>query len=149
MKMPSGFTYGLFMAGVMFVLTQVAPQPAGSIAFWTALTVQAAFGGWIIWRRLRLRWFGLGAVSALCLSLVMIPISARGLNLATIATELPLWAVGAIWLGVLFVPLSVGLESWRNTPEWRAWSARGERATLWEVITLRHVPDMRSSRSPE
>jgi hypothetical protein len=46
----------------------------------------------------------------------------------TIATELPLVVVVAIWSAVLFVPLSIGLESLRNSPEWRAWSERLERA---------------------
>jgi hypothetical protein len=44
---------------------------------------------------------------------------------------------------VLFVPLSIGLESLRNSPEWRAWSARTEHATLWQMITFRHVPNVR------
>lgn len=144
--MSAGVKYG-FVLGVLFVLLgQVAPQPAGSVVLWTALSVDAGVSAWIIWRRLPLPWFRVGMIAALLVSLIMIPISARGLNLATIATELPLPAVIAIWLGALWVPLSIGLESLRDSPEWRAWKAHQEHAGLWDVITFRHVPDMRSAK---
>jgi hypothetical protein len=133
--------YGLFLALLMFVLGTLAPQPLGSIVFWTALSVQAVLGLGITWRRLRLPWFSAGGIAALFVCLAMIPISARGLNLATIGTELPLSVVVAIWSAVMFVPLSIGLEALRDSPEWRAWSARVEHATLWQMITFQHVPD--------
>lgn len=144
--MSSGLKYGLFLGLLMVALGECPPQPIRSIALWAALSLQAAVGLWITWRRFRLRWFTFGGAVAFLVSLAMIPVSARGLNLATIATELPLLVVGAIWLCVLFVPLSVGLESLRNSPEWRAWSNRVERATLWDMITFRHVPDVRPLR---
>lgn len=140
----AGVKYGLFLSLLIFALDTWAPQPAGSIVLWTALSVQAVLGLWIVWRRLRLPWFSAGAIAALLVSLAMIPISARGLNLATIATEMPLLVVVAIWSAVLVVPLSIGAESLRDSPEWRAWSARVERATLWDMITFRHVPSIRS-----
>ena len=142
--MPAAAKYGLLLALLMFALGQWAPQPAGSVVLWTALSVQAAFGLWIIWHRLRLPWLLAGSIAALLVFLVMIPISARGLNLATIAIELPLLAVVAIWSALLFVPLSLGLESLRKSPEWQAWSAHAEHATLWDMITFRHVPHIRA-----
>jgi hypothetical protein len=138
----AGVKYGLFLALLMFALGKWAPQPAGSIVLWTALSVQTVLGLWITWHRLRLPWFSAGGIAALLVCLAMIPVSARGLNLATIGTELPQLVAVAIWSAVLFVPLSIGLESLRNSPEWRAWSARMERATLWEMITFRHVPNI-------
>jgi hypothetical protein len=80
-------------------------------------------------------------VAALIVSLAMIPISAAGLDLATIATGLPLPAVAAIWSTLLFIPLSIGLEARRRSPEWRAWAERANQATLWQMIALRHLPD--------
>jgi hypothetical protein len=127
----------------MVALGQWAPQPAGSILLWTMLSVQSAAGLWIEWRRLRLPWLTAGGIAALLVSLVMIPLSARGLNLATIATALPVPAVVAIWSALLCVPLSVGLETLRASPEWRAWSAHMEHTTVWEMITYRHMPDLR------
>lgn len=138
----AGVKYGLFLALLMFALGEWAPQPTGAIVLWTALSVQAVLGLWITWRRRRLPWFSAGAIAALLVCLAMIPVSARGLNLATIATELPLLVVVAIWSAVLFVPLSIGAKSLRDSPEWRAWSTRVERATLWEMITFRHVPNI-------
>ncbi len=138
----AGIKYGLFLGPLMLVLGEWAPQPVGSIVLWALLTVQSVLGLWITWRRLRLPWFAAGSVAALLVSLAMIPISARGLNLATIATELPLAEVAAIWSTILFVPLSIGLESLRGSPEWREWSASTERATLWQMITFQHVPNV-------
>jgi hypothetical protein len=138
----SGFKYGLILGTLMILLSHSAPQPAGSIVMWSALSVQAAWGLWITWHRLRLPWFLAGGVAALLVSLTMIPLSARGLDLGTIVTESPLPMVVAIWSGLLFVPLAVGLEALRNSPEWKALSARSERASLWEMITFQHVPHM-------
>jgi hypothetical protein len=140
-RMPA-FKYGLFFGSLIFAVTEWAPQPAGAIALWTMLAVLMVSSLWITWRRLRLPWFAAGSVAALLVSLAMIPISARGLNLATIAAELPLAEVAAIWSATLFVPLSIGLESLRASPEWRAWSAATERATLWQMITFQHVPNV-------
>jgi hypothetical protein len=146
--MTAGVKFGLCFGIVMAALTRWAPQPAGSVVFWTIMGAQSVLSLWIVWRRLRLPWFTIGGVAALLTSLAMIPISARGLNLATIATELPLGLVAAVWSALLFVPLSVGLEALRDSPEWRAWAARTKGATLWEMITFRHVPnvDRRATR---
>jgi|RhiMetdeSRZDD1v2_1073273.scaffolds.fasta_scaffold33417_5 hypothetical protein len=139
--MSAGARYGLLL-GLFFGLSDRVPGLA--IVLWAALSIQEAIGLWITWRRLRLPWFLVGSVAALAVSLVMIPISARGLNLATMIDQLPLPAVVAIWLGIAWVPLSLGLEALRDSPEWRAWRARSEQASLWETITFRHVPDVHS-----
>jgi hypothetical protein len=60
-------------------------------------------------------------------------------------TALPLTDVVLVWSALLFSGLSVGLEALRDSPEWRAWRASTERATLWEILTLQHVPDARSA----
>jgi hypothetical protein len=64
-------------------------------------------------------WFAFGGVVGLLTSVAMIFISARGLDLVTIGI-LPVPAVTAVWSGLLFVPLSLGLEAARNSEEWRA-----------------------------
>jgi hypothetical protein len=141
----AGLKLGFFLALVMALLFRLAPQPAGSVLFWVLLGIQTARGDWIIWRRLRLPWILAGGVSALFVSGAMIPISIRGLDLATMMVALPLAGVVVVWTALLFVPLSLGLEALRNSPEWRAWASRTERATLWEMLTFQHVPDMRST----
>ena len=144
----SGFKYGLVLGLLMILLGRWAPQPAGSIVLWSALSAQIGWGLWITWHRLRLPWFLAGGVAALLASLTMIPLSARGLDLGTILTELPLPVGVAIWSAILFVPLAIGLEALRNSPEWKALSARSERASLWEMMTFQHVPriEQRSDR---
>jgi hypothetical protein len=144
----TGAYYGVAFAVLMFVLGRWAPQPAGSIVLWSMLSAQVALTLWIIWHRLRLPWYSAGGVAALLASLAMIPVSARGLDLATMVTALPLPIVVGIWSAILFVPLAIGLESLRDSPEWRALSAQTKRASLWEMITLGHVPhiDQKSGR---
>jgi hypothetical protein len=136
---------GVFVALVMVLLCQLAPQPSGSTIFWALLTIQNVRCLLIVWHRLRLPWFAAGCVSALLGTVAMTLISARGLDLATMTTALPLTEVVLIWSALLFPVLSVGLEALRNSPEWRAWRASTERATLWEMLTLQHVPDARSA----
>jgi len=137
----SGHKYGLMVVTLIFVLGSWAPQPAGSIVLWSALSAHDGLSLWITWRhRLWLPWFQAGGVAALLASLTMIPLSARGLDLGTILTELPLPMGVAIWSAILFVPLAMGLEALRDSPEWKALSARSEHASLWEVITFQHVP---------
>jgi hypothetical protein len=144
----AGFKYGLFIASLMFALDEWAPQPTGSMVLWTLLAALMLRSLWVASRRLRLPWLAAGGAAGFLVSLAMIPISARGLNVASIATELPLVDVAAIWSALLFVPLCVGLESLRESPEWRAWSARTEHATFWELVTLRHAPRARAANQP-
>jgi len=148
-KLNPGMKYGLFGALVMLTLGEWVPQPTGSVVLWSALSLQAVLGFWIIWRRLRLPWLSVGTGAAFLVSAAMIPISARGLNLATLALALPLPLVAAIWIGVLIVPLTVGLESSRNSREWQAWSTRMTHASLWEMLTFRHIPDLHGSSSKQ
>jgi hypothetical protein len=136
----AGLKFGVFVGALIAILGQWAPQPAGSVALWTLVSVEAAVGLPIIWRRLRLPWFTAGAVVVFLVSLAMIPISARGLNLATIATVLPLVDVVAIWSAIVFGLLCAGLGSQRDSREWREWAACVSRATLWEMLTFKHVP---------
>jgi hypothetical protein len=142
----AGARYGLFLGLLMVALGQWAPQPAGSILLWTMLSVQSGVGLWIEWHRLRLPWLAAGGIAALAVSLAMIPVSALGFNLATMISALPLPVVVAIWSGVLCVPLSIGLEALRGSAEWRAWAAHMEHATLWDMLTFRHIPRLRPTK---
>jgi hypothetical protein len=56
---------GVFVALVMVLLCQLAPQPRGSTIFWALLTIQNVGCLLIVWHRLRLPWFAAGCVSAL------------------------------------------------------------------------------------
>ena len=146
-----GAKYGLCLALLMVALGEWAPQPAGSIVLWTLLSIQAAVGVRLIWRHLRLPWCTAGGVAALSVFVAMAVLcvsSGRGLNLATIVTVLPLSAVIVIWGAVMFVPLCLGLEALRNSPEWRAWSAHMERASLWEMVTFHHIPNLGAKSDP-
>jgi hypothetical protein len=146
--MPASAKYG-FLLGLLYAfLLDVFPRPIGSVIVWTEIAIQAAVVELIVWRRLRLRWFALGGVVGLLTSVAMIFISARGLDLVTVVGILPVPAVIAVWTGLLFVPLSLGLEAARNSEEWRAWSEQTKNASLIDMLTLRHIPDLHSRPTP-
>ncbi len=141
----AGAKYGLIGGLAIVALQDWAPQPAGSILFWSLLSIQIALGSWILWRRtgLRFRWFLLSGIAALLSSAAMVAVSTRGLSLTTMMMELPLGVVAAIWLGILFVPLAVGLESQRHRQAWDEWKRFMADASILDVLRFRHIPDLR------
>ena len=68
--MSAGAKYGLFL-GLLFGLSDRVPGLA--ILLWTVLSIQAAVGLWIIWRRLQLPWFLVGSIASLAVSLRLSP----------------------------------------------------------------------------
>ena len=44
----SGFKYGLMLGTLMFLLGRWAPQPAGSIVLWSALSAHDGLSLWIL-----------------------------------------------------------------------------------------------------
>src|SRR5688500_10450872 len=67
----SGVRFGLFLGLCMFTAWELASQPWGLIAFWTLVGVQALVGGWIVWRRLRLRHVASARVAIIMFSAAM------------------------------------------------------------------------------
>jgi hypothetical protein len=131
--------YGLLI-GIAFVLfTQVAPQPTGSIVFWGVVAVQLAWGAVACWRRTGLPFatsaMAIGAAMSACLAVLaatgrIFPDLSRGL-----------WV--PVGIGLAIGPLFLLIESRVNRAKWREWAHYMERKNVWDILTARHIPDLR------
>jgi hypothetical protein len=120
-----------------------APQPWGLGAFWTSQFIYALIGEWINWRRLRLKYFVLGGVAA-TVAVGLLALQAwQGYRFDR---DTP-WEIIAAFLSlVALVPFSILMESRVNSESWQAWTRRmDQRPTIWEMLTFRHVPDLRAA----
>ena len=140
--MTAGAKYGFFLAIIFIALTNWAPQPAGSIVLWSAITIETAVLERIVWKRLRLPWFAAGGVAALIACAAMVPISTRGLDMFSMSRFLPAPLFVLWWICWLLVPLTLGIEALRGSREWRAWSEHMEHVTLRDMLALRHIPNL-------
>ncbi len=142
--MKGGLRYGAFLGTMMIALTRWAPQSAGSVVLWTALTAETiVLERVVVWKRLRLPWFAVGGIGAVFACAMMIPISARGFDILSVGRVSPMSLVLFWWSCWVLAPLSVGMETLRGSPEWRAWSERMEHVTLLDMLALRHIPTRR------
>jgi hypothetical protein len=135
----AGVIYGLFIAAVILLVEKFTPQPLGSAILWVAFAVQLAWAALLTWRRT-----GLPFASAAML------ISAAGMMMFAVlgvsVRVVPSMSTGAAMaLGALIVtgPLCLLAESRVHPKEWAEWKGHMEQATLWEMLTGRHIPDLR------
>ena len=141
--MSVGIQYGLLVFVTSTALTEKAPQPLGSVVFWSLLVVQFAYGAVVCWRRTGLPYatasLGVWAAGSALLALL----AANGHVLPNLSSAG--WVV--IAAGVAAWSILMWIESKRNPEPWRAWKRCLERATLWDVLRMRHFPELRGRRS--
>lgn len=134
--------YGFYLAIAIFLGTQIAPQPAGSIVIWAFFTAQLAWGSSLVWRRTRLPFATAALVVASATSALITGLALSG----TVFPHLSLvwWipvAIGLVTPGILFL-----VESRVNREKWTQWKEFTEHKTAWDVFTGRHIPDLGSTR---
>src|SRR5471032_1568641 len=115
--MSGSAAYG-FLLGIGFVLiSRVAPQPAGSIVWWSLLAVQLTRGSTICWRRTGLPFASAAMAIGAVESSLLAALAAAG----HIFPDLP----SAWWvpMGVLMisVPLCLFVESRVHRAQWARW----------------------------
>jgi len=140
--MPGSALYGAVIGIVFLMQLRVAPQPAGSMVYWLLTAIQLASGSVVCWRRT-----GLPRATA-----------AFAINSATAAGLAVLAALGRVFPDVppqylLLMALSVfsglGLffaESRVNRDKWARWSQPAARQRASDIVTVRHIPDLRATR---
>jgi heme A synthase len=140
----SGARYGLVVVVPFLSLTLVAPEPWGWTTVWVVLFLQALLGSWIVWRRLRLRYFASAGIALIMFNAAMALYSWRGYTPNMIVAREP-WPILALMLvAILLVPLSIAAETLVDSPAWQAWRRRmDEQPSIWEMLTFRHVPHVR------
>lgn len=134
-----GLKYGLLGGLIMAYLIRFAPQPLGSIVLWSLLTVQLSVGAARMWQRMRLPLvttaLALGAVG----TLLHLGLSLFGYTF--LATPLG-WRI-VFWLLALPIPISFYIEARLHPQQWAAWEAVIRDSTVWDILLLRHIPDLR------
>lgn len=131
--------YGVLVGLVFVGFAGVAPQPTGSVLFWTVLAVQLAYGAAICWRRTGLP-FATAAMtlgSAVSVWLALLATTGRVFPDLTVGE----WFVAAIGIGV--PPVLLLIESRVNRSRWQEWAHYMEHKSAWDIATGRHIPRLR------
>jgi hypothetical protein len=138
----AGVQFGLLIVTVMLVVKTTTPQPVGSELMWAAFALQFAWIGLVTWRRTRLPFASAGMFLS---ALGMAMIAFLG---GSISDALSTSMVTAVALVVLFgtATLCRLIESQRHPRKWREMKARFEQATIPDVMTGRHIPNLRHLR---
>jgi hypothetical protein len=138
--MAAGALYGAFLFTLMSVLTTVFPPVVGWLVFWAALSVQLSAGAVVMWRRTRLPLMTTGFVVGASASAVFAATAARGVLPQEFLMSHPFLAGGLIALppGLLYS------EAWLRPNTWRQVKRRSREATFVEILTFRHIPDLRT-----
>ena len=131
--------YGGLIGIAFFVFTTLLPQPIGAVMLWAFFSVQLSCGAVICWRRTGLPFVSAalitGAIMSTCLG-----------TLAALGHPYPEWPLES-WVlfagGTVLGPLFLFIESRVNRVKWRQWSHHMERQTVWDILTGRHIPELR------
>ena len=132
---------GLIVGPVFVVLFFVADAlgPTAWRALWIAVALQMARTALVFWRRARLpRWAAGGFVGAA--GALLVALASAGRNEFR---ELMLANPIATITVVLAVPVLMFSEAKFAPAKWKRVRERGESATLRDMFTLRHIPDLR------
>jgi len=142
--MKAAMLYGL-MLGIAFpLLTNVAPQPGGSILMWGAIAVQLAWAGALTWKRMGLFFSSLAMALGSGLSIMVVALYLAGYDLFSFPMP---WAV-VYWSGVVVGPITLHVDMFLHPAKWEAWKRHMEGVGLWDMLRCRHIPDLRSEATP-
>ena len=131
--------YGLFGGIAFALLAQAAPQPAGSIIWWSFLAGQLTWGAAVCWRRTGLPF----ATAAMAISAVDSALLAVLAGTGHVFPDLPLrWWI-PVGVGFLSSPLCLLVESRVHRAKWTRWGQYMERKNAWDIFTGRHIPYLR------
>ena len=129
-------TYGMFVLFPIVILKNLAPQPAGTVAFWTLLAAQFTWLATLTWRRTGLPFAtASSAIGALAVAAVAV-LKARGQ-----AGFLVEGIFAGVVVGTVFA--CDFAESRVHPVEWRECRAHAERMTAWDILAGRHIPYLR------
>lgn len=135
-QVPAAALYGVLVGVVMVVARGIGP--AAWTPLWIAISFQLACLAVITWRRTRLPFMTAGAFLAAVTGLTIGLVGSREYEALLIAHP-----VAVLSLVPLF-PVLMFLEKWAHPAVWRRLRVEAERATLRDMLLLRHIPDLRN-----
>jgi len=137
--------YGYFLGIACFLLIRVAPQPGGSIVWWSFLAVQLTWGATICWRRTGLPFASAAmGIGAICSALLAVLASA-----GHVFPDLPIewWVPVAVLM--ISSPVCLFVESRVHHAQVLRWRDYMLRKTVWDILTGRHIPRLRDTMGTE
>jgi hypothetical protein len=138
-----GAWYGLLFSAAYFVFVELLPQPPGSIVFFSLLTLQGIAFAVVTWRRMRMvRVTAAGVLGAVCFG-TMGWAAMNGISYLTPAVA----SIMGISLGAVLLLMT--LSNVRDRAVWNKWAAQHERLTIFDMILMRHIPDLRGDGAAE
>jgi hypothetical protein len=136
--MASGL-YGALVGIVMFGLLRFLPQPTGAVIVWSLMCLQLAWGAMTCWRRTGLPFVTAAMINGSVMSLGAVALAFMGQPFPNLAPSSWVLFVCGLAVGILLL----GLESRVNRHKWAEWSRFMEHMTPWDIVTCRHIPNLR------
>lgn len=130
--------YGVFIGVAFFVFTRLVPQPVDSVILWSFFGVQLTWFSVTCWRRTGLPFATAAGVTGAVMSTCLVVLAAMGHTFPTPEA----WVVLAG--GLVIGPLFVFIESRVNRAKWAQWARHMEHASVWDIVTRRHIPYLRN-----
>lgn len=134
----AGALYGLFLGTVFLVVSTFVPQPAAAMIVWGFVSIQLAWFAVVVWRLTRLPFVTAAAVHGAVMSLCLVILAIMGEPFPNLARG----SLVLITAGALVTPLLMLIESRVNHPKWDEWGRCMKRATVWDILTGRHIPHL-------
>jgi hypothetical protein len=134
----AGSMYG---AAAIVFLTIALPEPLGWTVCFSLIALQSGIGAVLIWRRTRLQMMACSFVWVSGAFVVCAIAASRGLKLEDLFLQDPLLVVAAIAVPA-FMSFS---ERWQHPVEWAQVRQRANESSLMDILTFRHIPDLRDS----
>jgi hypothetical protein len=131
--------YGCVLALGFFVATKIAPQPAGSVLWWSVLTIQLGIAARSCWRRTGLPFVTAAMAIAAASCSLLATLAAAGM----VYPDVPAGWWPLVGAGMVAVPSLLLIESRVNRDRWRQWRAFMQRSTAWDILRGRHIPELR------
>ncbi|MEX2271781.1 MAG: hypothetical protein WD690_09935 [Vicinamibacterales bacterium] len=111
----------------------------GAIILWSFFSIQLSWVALTCWRRTGLPFATAGMACGAVMSMSLVVLAVMGQPFPDLAPES--WVLfGA---SALLAPLFLLIESRVNHAKWQEWSRYMEHKNVWDIITGRHIPQIR------
>lgn len=135
--MSAGAKYGLLLG--LVVGTVIATAPGRVLAaLWLILALQLAVAAVVTWRRTRLAFATAAMLTGSGTLMLLAYWTFSGLPLPERSWPELLYFIAL----VAAIPAFFWLESHRSAEQWKVWGEAMEKATLKDMLFLRHIPSL-------
>jgi hypothetical protein len=134
--------YGVLFGIAFFVFGRLVPQPMGAVILWSAIAIQLSLGAGICWRRTGLPFASVAMFHGSVMSVCLVVLALMGQPFPNLAPGSWVFFAG----GALVGPVLFLVESRVNRVKWAEWGRYMEHKSVWDILTGRHIPDLRDAK---